>query len=168
MKTLREQLMQRSESQASEPALDAMRARVRAELRRDRDGVAAGGAGPSGPLEIFRVAWRELLWPCRGLWAGLAAAWVVVLALNHSGRPEGSQASLSATEIAALHGLWREQQSLLAALTRASAGASNATTRGLPEPDSSELRRPESDTPISKPLGWLRAPGGATGELILT
>jgi hypothetical protein len=26
--------------------------------------------------------WRELLWPCPQAWAGLAAAWVLILALN--------------------------------------------------------------------------------------
>jgi len=30
--------------------------------------------------------WRELLWPCPQAWAGLAAVWVVILALNGATR----------------------------------------------------------------------------------
>jgi|SRR5437867_10738073 len=30
--------------------------------------------------------WRELLWPCPQAWAGLAAAWVLILALNAATR----------------------------------------------------------------------------------
>ena len=29
--------------------------------------------------------WRELLWPCPRAWAGLAAAWVVILASQYDG-----------------------------------------------------------------------------------
>lgn len=32
-----------------------------------------------------RVWWRELLWPCPRAWAGLAAAWVVILASQYDG-----------------------------------------------------------------------------------
>jgi len=32
----------------------------------------------------FRLLWRELIWPCRRTWAGLAAAWLAILVFNHS------------------------------------------------------------------------------------
>ena len=32
--------------------------------------------------------WRALLWPRPVAWAGVAAAWVAILALNHAGRWE--------------------------------------------------------------------------------
>ena len=38
----------------------------------------AGLLPPSQP----RGWWRELLWPCPAAWAGLAAAWVVILGLH--------------------------------------------------------------------------------------
>lgn len=52
--------------------------------------VAAGQSGIANPAS--RIAdypsrvpwWRELLWPCPQAWAGLAAVWVVILALNAS------------------------------------------------------------------------------------
>jgi hypothetical protein len=33
--------------------------------------------------------WRQLLWPHPAAWAGLAAVWVVIVALNLAGAPEG-------------------------------------------------------------------------------
>ncbi len=32
----------------------------------------------------LRTAWRELIWPCRRTWAGLAAAWLGIAAFNLS------------------------------------------------------------------------------------
>lgn len=39
----------------------------------------------SRPLSSW---WRELLWPCPQAWAGLAAVWLVILAVNFSLRDE--------------------------------------------------------------------------------
>jgi hypothetical protein len=36
-------------------------------------------------LRIVHVLWRELILPCRGIWAGLAAIWLVILVLNLPG-----------------------------------------------------------------------------------
>ena len=33
--------------------------------------------------------WRQVLWPHPAAWAGLAAAWVAIFALNLAGAPEG-------------------------------------------------------------------------------
>src|SRR5687767_11756382 len=47
-----------------------------------------------GPLRLARTApsvwWRQLLWPHPAAWAGLAAAWVTIFALNHAGAPEAA------------------------------------------------------------------------------
>ena len=32
----------------------------------------------------FNLLWRELVWPCRRTWAGLAAVWLTILVFNHS------------------------------------------------------------------------------------
>ena len=50
---------------------------------------AAGRAGDHQGSTINPQAtswWRELLWPCPQAWAGLAAAWVLILALNAATR----------------------------------------------------------------------------------
>ena len=41
--------------------------------------------------------WRELLWPCPKAWAGLAAAWVVILACQYTGsEPRSTPSTQSA------------------------------------------------------------------------
>jgi hypothetical protein len=165
MKTLREHLLEQSREAAPERELAAMRARVLASVE--------SGGRPNSPtqpfaLECFRVFWRELVWPCRGLWSGLAAAWVVVLALNHTNDPASAEPSLAASEIAALHGLWREQQHLLATLARAS--ENTASREGRRASDASAPANPTSEqsVPLAKPLGWQRLPDASAGELLLS
>ncbi len=49
--------------------------------------LAAGGPEPVRrltPLTAFREWWQEVIWPCRRIWAGLAAVWVMILAGNYS------------------------------------------------------------------------------------
>jgi hypothetical protein len=46
------------------------------------DAVSAPSAIHHSPFTIHAPWWRELLWPNPAAWAGLAAAWVVILALN--------------------------------------------------------------------------------------
>ena len=66
-----------NQHRGAEPALDAIRERVLdQELRRP----AAGRK--SQPLNWLTLAWRQLVLPCRGAWAGLAAAWLAVLLLH--------------------------------------------------------------------------------------
>ena len=33
---------------------------------------------------VVRLSFRELIWPCRRIWMGLAAVWVIILAVNFS------------------------------------------------------------------------------------
>ena len=45
--------------------------------------------GPLRPKTEPPVSWwRQLLWPHPAAWAGLAAAWVAIVALNLAGAPE--------------------------------------------------------------------------------
>lgn len=41
----------------------------------------------------FDLLWRELVCPCRGTWAGLAAVWLTILVFNHS-QADGNPAVL--------------------------------------------------------------------------
>src|SRR5260370_32007011 len=43
---------------------------------------AAGCPEPSNTKPRSPSWWRELLWPCPQAWAGLAAVWLVILAVN--------------------------------------------------------------------------------------
>ena len=39
---------------------------------------------PLSPALALRTAWRELIWPCRRTWSGLAAAWLGIAIFNLS------------------------------------------------------------------------------------
>lgn len=90
MKTPREILLKRHQS--VEPKLDRMWAEtlapaVAAVCDRRESGVKRGVGAHRAPLQglLFTVGWklwRELIWPSRRIWAGLAVAWLLILGLN--------------------------------------------------------------------------------------
>jgi RNA polymerase sigma-70 factor, ECF subfamily len=112
MKTPRDILFTRH--QAAAPKLDAIRRKVGAELNHE-DPKAQSGAGNlmswcrSGSKQL----WRELVWPCRRIWAGLAAVWILVFIVNVSQR-DGLQTVIAKssppTEVMMT---FRDQQKLL-------------------------------------------------------
>jgi len=59
---------------------------------------------------------RDLLWPCPQAWAGLAAVWVLLLALNLATRDRSAPNTASASALPVMPYAWREQQKLLAEL----------------------------------------------------
>jgi hypothetical protein len=74
MKTPREVLLERHQTVL--PRLNAIRQRVlTSELR-------ASTPPRPWPLRCLSLPWRELIWPCRRIWAGLSVAWLVILAAN--------------------------------------------------------------------------------------
>jgi hypothetical protein len=89
MKTPREILLTRH--QAARPKLDAIR---RTALKEMNNEATKKQRRPSSLVSLFlgcsQNCWRELIWPCRRTWAGLAAAWVVLLVFNlsHSERAQ--------------------------------------------------------------------------------
>jgi hypothetical protein len=133
MKTPREVLLNRH--QAVVPKLDALRRKVTERLSTEREEIRedgtctrlrarmeerAGGGWPArvaprhGPWRWLTVPWRELIWPCRRIWAGLAAVWIIVLAVNLSLGDRSSavahQASAPSPEM--MLAFWRQEQFL--------------------------------------------------------
>ena len=74
MKTPREVLLQRH--QAANPKLDRIRRNFVVELtpRPTRE--------PNVTIALVLKLWRELFWPCRRTWAGMAAVWLAILVFN--------------------------------------------------------------------------------------
>lgn len=66
------------------------------------------------PRRLVWVLWRELIFPCRRVWAGLAAAWVVLLVLNlpHDGRNSQVLAQITPPN-REVQALLREQREML-------------------------------------------------------
>jgi hypothetical protein len=106
MKTPREILSEHH--QGAKSKLDAVRCEVVAQCRAERPAAEPGFKLTAFPL----LLWRELIFPSRRTWAGLAAAWVLILVVNFSlrdpGQP-GSAAKVSAPEMMS----FQEQQKLV-------------------------------------------------------
>ncbi|HEY9174637.1 MAG TPA: hypothetical protein VI136_20315 [Verrucomicrobiae bacterium] len=117
MKTPRQILLARH--QAAEPKLDS--------IRREAVRVAADVNRRTTPIRELTFAatishglgllYRELIWPCRRTWAGLAAAWVALAVFNLTQtEPARPTLAKSKTPPAELQMAFAEQQRLLAEL----------------------------------------------------
>jgi hypothetical protein len=109
MKTPRDILFARHQSAA--PKLDAIRREVLSAEFHNENQI---------PIFVnFPLAlWRELFWPCRRIWAGLAAIWILIFAVNFSQRDKlemtAGKAPLPSPEMILVFG---QQERLLAELT---------------------------------------------------
>ena len=112
MKTPREILFSRH--QAAVPKLDAVRHSVVAELNsKDAKTQSLLSRFASSCLCCSNIFWQELIWPCRRIWIGLAAVWVLLAIVNFSQR-DGSQVHLAKSSTpAAMTMTFRDQQKLL-------------------------------------------------------
>jgi hypothetical protein len=112
MKTPREILL--ASHQAAIPKLDAIRRSVIFELNNQETkeqswpvSLVASLLGCSNKL------WLELVWPCRRIWTGLAAVWVLLAIVNVSQR-DGSQVHLAkSSSPVAMTMTFRDQQKML-------------------------------------------------------
>ena len=98
------------------------------------------------PLRIALTLWRELVWPCRRIWAGFAAVWLVLVAVHlaeadHSARAQAGLRPLPAGAVAA----WEQQQQILAELL----GQTPTPEAGPPK---SVLPQPRSDRQTASQL----------------
>ena len=123
MKTPREVLLGRH--QAANNRLDQIRHAVLAEL------TPRPAHEPELPLVL--KLWRELIWPCRRTWAGLAAAWLAILAFDLS-QSERSQfaAAKTVTPPGEMHLAFQEQRRVLEELIGPVRSASPAEPRRRP------------------------------------
>jgi hypothetical protein len=139
MKTPREILLERH--QQANPKLDAIRkaiwaAECQPETRSLKTEIRSANALP---LKIVFIVWRELIWPARRIWAGLAATWVLILLVNLDlmagmARMTAASSPRSSDFIMAL----REQKQMIAELTE-------PPTPNLAEPPKPFIPQPRSE-----------------------
>ena len=132
MKTPREVLLARH--RGIEPKLEQMWPFVAAVC--DRRGSCEVGAHRA-PLQLL---WRELIWPCRRVWAGLACAWTLIIVVHVASsepttRDTGKTPPQSREEMQAL----AEQRRMLAQLIEPTAEPSEKHKSELPGPRSEQV-----------------------------
>jgi hypothetical protein len=117
MKTPREILFARH--QAAAPKLDAIRQSAVAAVcdRRFEMDDADERRSQTAATRILETFWRELIWPSRQIWTGLAAVWILILIFNFSQRdPAGMMARKSPPLSPEMILTFRQQERLLAEL----------------------------------------------------
>jgi hypothetical protein len=111
MKTPREILLERHG--AAGPKLDAIRRKVVWEGRR----VAVPKFRVADTATLPMLIWHELILPCRRVWAGLAAVWILIFVFNFSQRdPAELMARKSPPPSPEMILTFRQQERLLAEL----------------------------------------------------
>ena len=135
MKTPRELLLQRH--QAADAKLDRIRSDVVSQLTKPTVSVEQGAS-----TNILLRLWRELIWPKPIAWAGIAAAWGLILVLKLStqdaSRVVTQKSSASPEAIAEVRQQKRFFAELVGIAERPAAASANPV---LPRPRSE--RRPK-------------------------
>ena len=116
MKTPRDILLERH--QAATPRLDALRREVVEGLNNQATKEQSWSASLVALiLCCSKQFWRELIWPCRRIWAGLAAIWILIFVFNLSQRdPSELMAKKLPPPSPEMILAFRQQQRLLAEL----------------------------------------------------
>ena len=104
MKTPRDILLERH--QAAKSKLDVIRSEVVAQCREEQR------VAKPGLMFLPLLLWRELIFPSRRTWAGIAAAWVLILVVNFSLRDPAQPGSVIKVAAPAMMS-FQEQQKLL-------------------------------------------------------
>jgi hypothetical protein len=91
-------------------------------------------------IRFWQIIWRELIRPSRYAWAGMAALWVVMLAVNgHLSDHRMIEAGAHSSSAQDMMQAWEEQNRVLAELTQP-AFAVPAAPSNLPRPRSERER----------------------------
>jgi hypothetical protein len=138
MKTPREILLERH--QAATPKLDEIRQSTVAAVcdRRPSTDNARERRSQTAATMILQTFWRELIFPSRRIWAGLAAAWILIFVFNISQRdPAELLARKSPPPAPQMILTFRQQERLLTELIGPNEVQSGAPTKPfLPQPRS--------------------------------
>ncbi len=136
MKTPRDILFARH--QTAVPKLDAIRQSTVAAVCDRRN--FAERRSQTAATTIFQTIWLELVLPCRRIWTGLAAVWILIFIVNIAQRDPADvlarKAPASATEAMFA---WRQQERMLAELMATTAPAEA-------EPRKTTLPRPRTES----------------------
>jgi len=125
--------------QAAAPKLDAIRREIVQELNNQE---TKEQSRPHNFVAWFLCCsnklWLELVWPCRRIWTGLAAVWILIFVFNFSQRdPAELMARKSPPPSPEMILTFPEQQRLLAELTGPNESqAVEPPKRFLPQPRS--------------------------------
>jgi hypothetical protein len=112
MKTPREILFGRHQNVA--PKLDAIRCEVVAGLNhQDTKAQSPAINLVSWCLGGSNKLWLELVWPCRRIWTGLAAVWILLFIVNFSQRDGSPTMMAKSAPTAEMMMAFRDQQKLL-------------------------------------------------------
>jgi len=112
MKTLRDILLARH--QAAMSKLDAIRREAVAGLNHQDIKAQSGTANfASWCLGGLNKIWEELILPCRRIWTGLAAVWILIWAVNFSQRDGSQMVIAKSTPTVEMMTTFRDQQKLL-------------------------------------------------------
>jgi hypothetical protein len=135
MKPPKEILFRRHENIG--PKLDAIRASVVRERQTERVEVSPVRDATRWTSVVMKL-WQELVWPCRRIWAGMAAVWVAVLIFCLGAQESQTELANNAPQSApAVMTAWREQRQMMAQLLDP-ASAEAITRSRIPGPRSEE------------------------------
>jgi hypothetical protein len=137
MKTPREILLQ--QHRQAEPKLDALRQKVLDRTLADSGDKTRDRAqkGPAFPKHLWLTAWHELVRPSRYTWGGIAAAWIILLAMNRTmTEPGRSSERASASDKATVLQCITEERKVLAELLQPESKPAPVRTDSAPSPRS--------------------------------
>ena len=101
---------------SAEPKLDAIRHSTVAAVCDRRTSASANETherrSPATAI-VWQRLWQELVWPCRRIWTGLAAVWIVLFLFNLSQRDGSPTVIAKSSPPAATMMTLRDQQKLL-------------------------------------------------------
>ena len=112
MKTPRDILFVRH--QAAVPKLDSIRCEVVTELNNQATKQPRKRANfVSWLLCCSDKFWLELIWPCRRIWTGLAAVWILIFIINFSQHEDLQAVMVKSSPSPDMMMTFRDQQKLL-------------------------------------------------------
>jgi hypothetical protein len=113
MKTPREILFGRH--QAAAPKLNAIRQSAVAAVcdRRASTNAAHERRSQTAATTVLQTLWHELIFPCRRIWAGLTAVWILIFIVNFSQRDGSQTMKAKSAPTAEMMMTFRDQQNLL-------------------------------------------------------